>query len=1526
MFVDYFNTFLALPSFPEPVCFNAETGGFEVVSKAKKELARQIKTVVRAQQRKPKIYMVTKNHSYSDIPLIPIEDPPETSSPEINTTFSVQTLNKEQGIHWIKAERMPLFLESQCYLEYRLANILAQVQLTGSHGQYVSLKIDVSHQAKARAEEPKEVKVDPLETLKKKLYVCMGNTSSTISEAWFSSAKLAQDTDPTFVTSTRPSSAIGMVTPCPSGSARRIRPYSARPLSALSTSDDRYGRDSGIGSSTRGSVFGSTLNISAYASSVASIEEEEGGASSRILKPCTPRPSEPICSISGADVPRGVVYMPHHKGESTDSESGVGDIDTDRDDDVADTKFGTVSTSQSTKTLQSSTNQKTSTGVIKSIDELSSVIVGDTLAKIFADVRKMEFKKAQRIPEIGKVYPSEEHMNINVNDFDSFDIDLDENRQPEKPASLNCKPKSEDSDADSLLDSEDDFEEQDTFFRRPKPKVMGLSSKKGIEEFKSFIAGTHGEIYWNLWLDIDKCFHMTDPQCQIKYAHKLREKYQSPSAIYPLTNEMTAKFGLSQPEGWTPQKLKSIQTKVAEPLVTYWARRYLLQQERPMTAKKLQYQGELQAREHVRPVNAVTKGALLPLRPKSCHPRIRQVTERTPSEGSAEMQEQTELKTSPPVGMRRTYSSAAIEKIQRAFNMGKGKDIANQTSDVKKKPERSLPQLPSGKKKLPTPPTSKPVSRDRRPKTACSIRTKSALSSVTEGRSSLTNESPREESGGKGDKSASRCSSARSSRSSSSRSSSSQASSVFLGGQRMECLLQALHHERGSGGFFKRFVEKSNNSLWRNNLKFWCAVQEYHQAFCSQSLDHAAVQRKAKIIFSLYIVGGAPRDIGCSADIRAQVYCQLDPPFEELFDSAEEYTIEVLYGAWTQLLASDNKSYSKVELIEVKRHLETKSKYVLNLRKRGLISERVLTPEDPMEGYEDPVYDESLLEKIPEEFRDYSLDKLIHNRLELEQFRQFLNANYASMDLMCWMEIESFRRLPHTEEKKRDAKAKDINAKYLNKKYFFGANSPAGKEGQDKVIEVGGGWGKLLEDRPPNPVLLEAQKYVQERLEKKWLPQFLALPEFMERQKPVQTMDNVIDDVIVQKRHKSQAVLKDLGSDCSDSDLSDMLEELTSTDHSSQMLESRWVTSSGDIMTFRKALLNPITSLQFRRYISIKGDSLENDVLFWLEVQKYKELHHTNTDDSTLLHKINAIINCFLDSPIPPSLQVDIPQETADKIIDRKYEKGPYLFRDAQLIVFRVLFSHWNEFCEYRTNLAPDKVLPTIERQRRRVKKKERERQQRLEEQREKQILKRKEAARRQALGLPLEGDYDEPDNFHDPFATKAEGSEVGDDPGSAAGKDSISWTYSQYMAALQAEDILNHLDESSLSSFTETGSLKPLEKDRLSGSAQTDTLTKADNKSESPPSSKRSKKDFKSGPNSLLDKEKNNKPGGLKTDREARSDRSFATSRSGRTTKIEAGKSASLPKPMAKTEASLTLTVPGSRRKHSLSRDGPTT
>ena len=64
--------------------------------------------------------------------------------------------------------------------------------------------------------------------------------------------------------------------------------------------------------------------------------------------------------------------------------------------------------------------------------------------------------------------------------------------------------KDEESDVDSLLDSEEDYEERDTFFRKHKYKTYDLSKKKGIDQFKKFLRGTKGELYWKMWIDIDR--------------------------------------------------------------------------------------------------------------------------------------------------------------------------------------------------------------------------------------------------------------------------------------------------------------------------------------------------------------------------------------------------------------------------------------------------------------------------------------------------------------------------------------------------------------------------------------------------------------------------------------------------------------------------------------------------------------------------------------------------------------------------------------------------------------------------------------------------------------------------------------------------------------------------------------------------------------------------------------------------------------------------------------------------------------
>jgi hypothetical protein len=57
-----------------------------------------------------------------------------------------------------------------------------------------------------------------------------------------------------------------------------------------------------------------------------------------------------------------------------------------------------------------------------------------------------------------------------------------------------------------------------------------------------------------------------------------------------------------------------------------------------------------------------------------------------------------------------------------------------------------------------------------------------------------------------------------------------------------------------------------------------------------------------------------------------------------------------------------------------------------------------------------------------------------------------------------------------------------------------------------------------------------------------------------------------------------------------------------------QLLGNKWQVSQDKINHFRTALLNPLTSRLFRHFIGVKGDFYENNVLFWLEIEKYKVL------------------------------------------------------------------------------------------------------------------------------------------------------------------------------------------------------------------------------------------------------------------------------------------------------------------------------
>ncbi|XP_041356675.1 regulator of G-protein signaling 22-like isoform X3 [Gigantopelta aegis] len=1458
LFIDYFNDFLALPSFPEPLFFNKETGGFEVLNEAKHELSKQIKAAIRSQKRTPKIYKAAKYHSFSDIPLIPVDPPPEPEKVEIDTTFTVLTLNKEQGIHWIKDERLPSFLESDLYFEYRLGKIISQCRITGDNGEFIAMKIDYTPRPRRnRDKSDDEDGPDPREALMKSLFVSLGSSTVSECQSWFNTAETFQSTNVTYTTLNHP-----RMTSTRPGSSKFI------PLRP----------DSGIESPPKGALCGTSYpsSLSPRLMALQQTAKDQGSSGMMFnvdLKPATPRPSEAVC-MTTSDIDQqskkySSAFYTCTKLENTDSESGLGDMVGERDDDVAtdrDSLADEVTDQQSSDTTE---RQSPETGeqnfypqkpkkplAVNTLDELGAVLAGAIIKHCLAEVSGI---KETDLSQYSKLFPKKKFTNVTMDMFGNVSIATastrfrkDEevvgakadaaNEEVEKIQDKQDKKDKQDkqdtedkeeSDVDSLLDSEEDYEEQDTFFRKHKYKTYDLSNKKGIDQFKKFLRGTKGELYWNMWVDIDRSRLIRKDEDIQLYLSYMREHYYQSGAPFELPGELKVKLRLMEPAQWTIRKMQSIQDGIGEPLVLYWGPRFLLKQLMRTDPDKyyLYHQQQLHKMRDVVSMDTLTTTPRLPLRPKSCRPRIEHttvvVTEVFPS--TWHEPNICELKTSPPVGMKRGYGSV------------QNRDTGTKQARIKKKPKDFLHSRD----------ISAPDKIDGSPEqTAESARYSAGKSgsnqSLTRPLSAQSNQSKMSVGSNRSQRSSAMLgrpmtAPASTERGKSSRRHSSASgysieskSSEFLGGERMEALLQSLHHEKDSGSFFKRFIERADNKLWRNAFKFWNEVQEYHMLFYSKIIYPYLVEKKARSIYSRYVVAGAPRGIGCCRIMSNNIYKCIDPPYEELFDSAEELSLEILYKAWLEHLQKDTKIYNKVQLIEVKRHLETKSKYVLNLQKRGIIKQPILALEDPMEGYKDPVYDESLFEKIPEEFRDMTLEQLVHNRIELEHFRQFLIDNYASMDLLCWMDIEAWRRISPKDERKCDQKAKEIRIKYLNKKYFFGPNSPAGKEGQDKVMEAGGGWGKLLEDKPQSAVILEVQKYVRDRLVKKWLPLFLATPEFEARQHPPINMDEVVDDVLVQKRRRSQAVWKDSteiaklkqratsktlnifmrssmaiakfkqrASSKFISQFMDSWAELEKSKHStteierlkdgtcSLLVESRWMSSSGEILTFRKALVNPMTCIQFRRYVSLQGDLLENDVLFWLEVQKYKELNHLHSDDGLIMQKINVIINCFIDSNIPPAIQVDIPHEMADRILEKKYEKGPYLFREAQLTVFRVLLTHWSAFCKFRANLTDEKVLSTLERKHRQAKAREKKR---LEQ------LSRKKDSKTEELMSFQELDQ----SFHDPFKTESmDEYELDHD------RDKISFSYSKYLNALDREDVLNNVDDSIFSSLTDSDSAR---------------------------------------------------------------------------------------------------------------------
>ncbi|NXP55519.1 RGS22 protein, partial [Heliornis fulica] len=1243
---------LFLQTFVQPVKFNSDFGVFEVVNDAPQHLESQLKKTLHDQKPPNPIYDVLRK-AKNDGQLSKMR----STSPAFNIdpNYSTMCLDQEQAIQWIKKERLPAFLESDCYFEYRLAKLLSQVEWSKTGINFI-IDSDYYPWIKKRDPSPPSPEEDGTSLTMKKFYISLGQAMVSQTKDWFTLAKQSESMKTTDSFMHPVTSSQIEDTQCLSGQHDR---------------DVSLGEKDGFleaGSQSKECHYWSFLSPSRTTSAKPDIIRERS------------RDAEEGSSVAIAECPSHTQFRVYldpkwENAAKEENEQAKPTFQTPEEHTPAYTKFVMK------EPISELTHQATA--------EIDSDVDFQKQPKVFID--ELANKKF--------AHGTAESLFSQSSPFTVLDSKGDVREQSTDKVSLRSSSGSDGADSRAAWCI--------------NHRIYDTGKRHEFERFKKFIKGTLGERYWWLWMDIERLKALKDTTRLQRQLSKMKKLYLLSSGEYFLSSEVLLRLDLLHGDQWNAKHLRQIQPEVAKPLLLYWGPRFCVNHSTAIEAAsaklKLWHTCQERPRVDIDPFPQMV--SLLPLTPKSCIPRI------PPS--------LPQKRTSSPAALLKpaTPNFSSKRSLRLSLNLSSGQSPRRDDS-------------PSTRK------WPKPV---RRHRIHCSAfddtedskyqgQRKYTYAELLQGKSA--------------------------------------AGSVVLGGSRMESMLQSLYLESRAGYYFTRFCEKSGNKLWKNSVYFWFDLQAYHQLFYQETLHPFKICKQAQFLYATYIAPSASMDIGLHQSKKNMIYQKMDPAFEDLFDPAEEHILTVLLEPWTKMVEADKYAYGKVELVEETRQLDSvyfRKLQALHQESSSKQDERTVA-DTGLPSCPDVCKGDQHLRQVPKELACANLSDLIQDKEKLEQFKTFLNEHSAGMDLMCWLDIEQFRKMLHKDKEKRKEKSKDIKKKYLNKKYFFGPNSPATREQQEQLMHSGGGWGQILHDRLSAAVLLEIQQCIQERLEKQWLPLFLA-----------------------DEHHgtEGQVKIRDITED-----LPLQNQKTTRMWKASEHVDNECVSSASEIIAFRKALLNPVTANQFQRFVSLKGDLLENGVLFWQEVQKYKDLCHSHCDDATVQKKITVIINRFINSAVPPALQIDIPAEQAKKILECRRELGPYIFREAQMTIFALLFKFWTKFCKFQSNLDSDKILLALERKKGKNMQmmEDKTAEVRLTELQDKEVGTKLISLSSSAFGyeIGLEGRP-----FSDGYGWQT------------------SWSYSKYIEALQQERILlkkqEDLEKNSPSFLTGTSSMSSL-------------------------------------------------------------------------------------------------------------------
>eukprot|EP00731_Ephydatia_muelleri_P031590 Em0023g97a len=808
-----------------------------------------------------------------------------------------------------------------------------------------------------------------------------------------------------------------------------------------------------------------------------------------------------------------------------------------------------------------------------------------------------------------------------------------------------------------------------------------FDSKVGMSVFRRFLEGKAGEKSWLFWLDAERVKHATKSTERQRVLRELEERYLRSGGSLTLPSNIRSGFSVSKTSKLTIQQVDQLQLALAQSIKEYWCPRFLLHHRRghvPLTTHPLPT-----ATPMSREVNPPTTHPLTPThtptfkRLSSSHhlrsqssPGTYSRRDMTSSGRASSCSREAHVKPSNDTPCCHGNDEIPAVGVSRKVWMKVSEERPHPSDDTAHE-VTITPTLPSAAyhsriakyihRYVPTP-TSRCTSASADMPALPMCESRCHVISIS-GTPEIPPSSPMQLGTSHHD----------------------QYTSL------LQCL--ATEHKK-AGNYFHQYLENLDDKLYLHCLMFWREVQHYKCLFTKTSFSPCDVEVKAKLLFGRHIAPGSMEHIGCPDDIIAMISGNLWPAYEDLFDEAEEHVLTMLLSQWNDLCWRDSSRFHKLEAFDMPADQKPSGPVPVPCVTAlvGLEEEPMAVSLDDHPGnLEGDMCDDEVIgvqgsledvdlplppgtphhAKATPQRAAISLSDILKNDEELEQFKMFLNECQGAQDLMCWMEIEAFRAIASGNKHLRHYTAKQLRQKYFTKEYFFGPNSPTTREAQREVVAAGGT--RKLPTRPKTPVFIAAQKHVRAKLEKKWVVAFITSPQYL-------------------SRHKSAEIVGDHAHQ--DSQLPNGIRHVQS------------FASSREAILLRNTLRDAEACQCFQRFLILRSSKEMHpvqNIAFWLEVQRFKEMCHAHTTELLLQEKMSAITDCFISSSSPPKLQVDIPIAMADDLCEKPV--GPYMFREAQATIFKLLHNQWIEYKNFQNGLslsdtqhALDKMQEQLER------------------------------------------------------------------------------------------------------------------------------------------------------------------------------------------------------------------------------------